>query len=215
MKKIHLLVLLFLFCLSSTSSASIEESIEELFQKKDELYFQIEKIKENEIEQQIGDIVYDQEIRSSTISAIDSPLSPIFITNFSGETLNKLLNGTGLEGLGYAFQQAEEKYQVNSIFLIAIAGLESGYGSSRLAREKNNLFGYNANDSNPYGDASSFSTKEECILKVAQKLKENYLSPNGKYFYGCSIEGVNIFYCSSKDWTPKIKNMMINLYNRI
>ena len=61
--------------------------------------------------------------------------------------VKKMKAENGLEGLGVCFQRMEEKYSINSIILLSIAILESGYGLSKLAKEKNNLFGLDANDS--------------------------------------------------------------------
>ena len=61
------------------------------------------------------------------------------------------------------FYNIEQKYDINGIFLAAIAIHESGWGTSTIAKNKNNLFGYGAVDSNPYGGAYSFSSYNEGI----------------------------------------------------
>ena len=54
--------------------------------------------------------------------------------------INKIKHDHKLKGLGSAFLEAENRYNVNAIILASIACLESGYGTSKLAIEKNNLF---------------------------------------------------------------------------
>ena len=56
------------------------------------------------------------------------------------------------------FYYAEKQYKINGVFLAAVAVHESGWGTSTIAKNKNNLFGYGAVDSNPYGGAYSFSS---------------------------------------------------------
>lgn len=133
-------------------------------------------------------------------------------TNLTAEQLELILKGTGLEGLGSAYVKAEETYSVSSIALIGISSVESSWGSSNMARAKNNLFGYKAYDSN-VGAATKFRTKEDSIMTVAQALDENYLQPYGAYFRGVTLMDVNNSYASDKDWYKKITysmNLMID-----
>ena len=48
-------------------------------------------------------------------------------SNLSAEQFNKILTNTGLEGLGKSFEEAEKKYNINGLYLIGLACLESGY----------------------------------------------------------------------------------------
>jgi beta-N-acetylglucosaminidase len=133
-------------------------------------------------------------------------------TSLTGEQLDVLLKGTGLEGLGSAYAKAEEQYSVSAIVLIGISSVESAWGNSNFALTRNNLFGYQAYDSNT-GAARRFKTKEACILEVAKALSENYLVPTGDYYNGVTLKDVNIKYASDKDWNKKITyamNLMVS-----
>ncbi len=44
----------------------------------------------------------------------------------------------------------KKKYNINGIFLASIAIHESGWGTSQIANDKNNLFGYGSYDATPY-----------------------------------------------------------------
>ena len=55
------------------------------------------------------------------------------------------------------FYYIENQYQINGIFVASIAIHESAWGTSKIARDKKNLFGYGAYDSNPYNGAYQFS----------------------------------------------------------
>ncbi|MFH5941665.1 glucosaminidase domain-containing protein, partial [Staphylococcus aureus] len=71
----------------------------------------------------------------------------------SVSALNKILKGKGtLNNQGKAFAEACKKHNINEIYLIAHAFLESGYGTSNFANGKDgvyNYFGIGAYDNNP------------------------------------------------------------------
>lgn len=136
-------------------------------------------------------------------------------TGFTKDELDYVLSGTELEGLGEAFEKAEEEYSVNSIFLMAVAKHESGNGTSYLAREKNNLFGFNAIDSDPINAATHFKSKDESIEYVAKFLSENYLDPEGKFYNGVSTDAINISYATDLEWSNKVEGHMIEIANKL
>jgi len=135
--------------------------------------------------------------------------------NVTSKELNDYLEGSALEGLGEALINAEDEYGVNAMFLLAIAKHESANGTSRLARNKNNLFGFGANDSDPYGMAKTFATKDDCIMTVAQALSKNYLRPAGRYHRGFSVQDVNQVYASDKAWGNSLVNIMLGINESI
>jgi beta-N-acetylglucosaminidase len=136
------------------------------------------------------------------------------VRNSSGDSLdniNRSLEGSAMSGLGAAFKAAENSYGVNAYFLTALAAHESDFGSSAIARDKNNLFGFMAYDHNPYESAKSYSSVEESIFDVAQYLSEQYLSEGGKHYNGVSIEGIGTRYATDPLWADKIKNHLKQL----
>ncbi|MNV28758.1 putative endo-beta-N-acetylglucosaminidase precursor [compost metagenome] len=132
------------------------------------------------------------------------------VTGLNGYQLDSLLKGTGLEGLGSAYAEAESLYGVSAIALVAMSAHESTWGTSSIANSRNNLFGYQAYDSDT-NSAKRFKTRKECILTVAKHLSENYLSENGAYYNGPTFKGVNVRYASDKEWTTKVENVLISL----
>ena len=96
-----------------------------------------------------------------------------------------------------AFVDAENNYGISSLYLLAHACEESAWGTSQIA--PNNLFGFNADDANPAGDASSFVSQAACIDFVARFIKQNYLTPGGKYYNGDTLHDIFIKYSSSHD----------------
>lgn len=127
---------------------------------------------------------------------------------------NMMLKNTNLEGIGSALVKAESQYNVNGLYLLGLCCLESAYGTSNFAINRNNLVGWNANDENP-NNASYFNSFEDCILKVAQKLQENYLNENGCYFNGYSARAIDVKYCTDKKHADKIVNIVNKLMKEV
>ncbi len=124
------------------------------------------------------------------------------------------------------FYNMEKKYNINGIFLASMAIHESAWGTSQIAQDKKNLFGYGSYDSTPYESSFEFETYAEGIETVAKSLVKYYLNPSGTkiydgetaagwYYNGPTLEGVNTRYASDKDWHNKVFNYMQMLYNRL
>jgi beta-N-acetylglucosaminidase len=132
------------------------------------------------------------------------------LTKPSGETaatLNAFLSGSALAGLGASFMNAEATEHVSARYFVAHAILESAWGTSAIAQNKHNLFGYGANDANPYGDAVSFSSFDACIQFVAQRVAQAYLSSSGAFYHGPTLRGMNVDYASDPLWASKIASI--------
>lgn len=132
-------------------------------------------------------------------------------SGYTADELNKVLEGTGLEKLGYYYYQAEKQYNVNAVFLIGLSALESGWGTSNLSNTKNNLFGWQAYDNN-VSSASYFDTKGDGILYVAKGLSNMYFSEQGRYHRGNTLKDVNYYYASSSTWADNIGYIMCDVY---
>lgn len=124
------------------------------------------------------------------------------------------------------FYNIEKKYNINGILLASMAIHESAWGTSQIAQDKKNLFGYGSYDSTPYESSFEFDTYAEGIETVAKSLVKYYLNPSGTkiydgetaagwYYNGPTLEGVNTRYASDKDWHNKVFNYMQMLYNRL
>ena len=124
------------------------------------------------------------------------------------------------------FYNIEQKYKINGIFVAAIGIHESAWGTSTIAKDKNNLFGFAAYDRDPYNSAASFENYETCIDTVAKVLAKNYLNISGTkineeiiataaYYNGPTLSGVNTRYASDEEWANKVYKYMEFLYNRL
>ena len=79
---------------------------------------------------------------------------------------------TPLPQLGAAFMRAERQEGINARYFVAHAMLESGWGTSAIARYKRNLFGYNAYDRDPWKHARRFSSHARGVATVAEILRD-------------------------------------------
>jgi beta-N-acetylglucosaminidase len=132
------------------------------------------------------------------------------LTAPSGETaasLNQFLSGSALAGLGASFMLAETTYHVSARYFVAHAILESAWGTSAIAFYKHNLFGFGANDANPYGDAMTFTSFDACIQYVAQFIQTHYLTVGGPFYHGPTLRGMNVDYASDPNWAEKIASI--------
>lgn len=124
------------------------------------------------------------------------------------------------------FYNMEKKYNINGLFLASMAIHESGWGTSQIANDKKNLFGYGSYDNTPYESSFEFTDYSEGIETVAKSLVKYYLNPSGTkiydgetaagwYYNGPTLSGVNTRYASDQDWHTKVYNYMELLYNRL
>lgn len=135
--------------------------------------------------------------------------------------INKIKHDHKLKGLGSAFLEAENRYNVNAIILASIACLESGYGTSKLAIEKNNLFGLDASlskvGSNDYG--SGYKTKEECINYAAHRIGRQYIELDEtckwRYVNAKDIYSVGKKWCVTSGWADKVISIANKIQNNI
>ena len=123
------------------------------------------------------------------------------------------------------FYYIENQYSINGIFVASIGIHESAWGTSKIAKNKYNLFGYGAYDSNPYNGAYKFSNYSECIDLIARVLVKHYLNPygtsiydgeiaTGKYYNGNTLSGVNKKYASDSNWANSVYKYMKYLYDK-
>lgn len=123
-------------------------------------------------------------------------------TFISPEEIDNLLAGTKLYGIGNSVHEAELKYGVNALFIISLAVIESGWGESYLAHNRNNIFGICAFDGNE-GAASSFTTKGECVLYLGKLIAEDYFAAGRVDLYS-----INAIYASNPEWANMVSGMM-------
>lgn len=112
-----------------------------------------------------------------------------------------------LWGTGTYFTQYQEQYGVNALATFAMACLESAYGTSNYAQERNNLFGWSAYDSDP-DQAATFSSIQTCIEEHMGINLRGYLNIQDYRFFGGHLgnkgSGFNVKYAGDPYWGMKI-----------
>ncbi len=142
--------------------------------------------------------------RSSTNITANEMLS--YINSKGYNTSNSVLANSNAIN---TFIEGEAKFSVNAAMEFSMAILESGYGTSNIAVNKNNLFGWGAVDSGPYAGAYHFPTIKEGILYHFENgLSDGYLDSGFDYRYfggsfGNKNTGVNVRYASDPYWGMK------------
>lgn len=118
-------------------------------------------------------------------------------------------------GQGEVFLEASRQSGLDPKYIIAHAGLESGWGTSPIAKDKFNFFGISAFNHDPYNSAKSFSSFEEGIIEGALWIKRNY-TDEGQNTLSSMIYGdeYNV-YCvddngnPSQSWIDKIVDIIL------
>ena len=124
------------------------------------------------------------------------------------------------------FYYIEQQYNINGIFVAAVGIHESAWGTSSISKNKKNLFGYGAYDSDPSGSAHTFQTYGEGIDLVARVFMKYYLNPSGTpiyggeiatgtYYEGATLTAVNKRYATDKNWANGVFKWMTYLYNKL
>ena len=140
-------------------------------------------------------------------------------TNYSADELNRVysmmnIRDSRLAGKGAIFKEAEKRYGVNALYLMAHSALESAWGRSQIANDKNNFFGIAAYDTSPYDSAKKFDDVDKGILGAAKWIRENYID-RGRDHLGNKATGMNVRYASDPYWGEKIASIMMNINSRL
>lgn len=153
-------------------------------------------------------------------------------TGFTLDDYKKMLSGMSsdknkiIEENAETFYNIDKNYKINGVFVAAMAIHESAWGTSTIANNKKNLFGYGAYDSSPYTSSFSFDTYAEGIETVAKALVKYYINEEGtpiydgetakgSYYNGSTAADINIKYASDSNWHSKVYKYMEMIYNRI
>ena len=117
-------------------------------------------------------------------------------------------NQSKMVNSGWFFVNAQETYGVNALLAFCMGLLESGWGRSSIAINKNNLFGWNAVDSNPSGSADKYDNIESAVTQHMAVNLRGYLDINDARFFGSHLgnkgSGFNVKYASDPYWGLKI-----------
>ena len=145
-------------------------------------------------------------------------------TNYTAADINRLYSLMGasdskLAGKGATFKAAEQRYGVNALYLVAHSALESAWGRSKIAKDKNNFFGITAYDDTPYTSATKFDNVDSGIMGAARWINSRYLHnsgypANGAYL-GNKAGGMNVNYATAPYWGESIASIMFSANEKL
>lgn len=145
-------------------------------------------------------------------------------SNYTADEINRYITAhtasdSKLRNLGAALKEAENTYGVNALLTLSVAINESGWGQSRIAKDKNNLFGMGAVDSDPYNGAYKYPSTRESVLDFTKNFISNqYANPRDWKYWGAFLGnknlGANVKYASDPFWGEKAASyaMQIDYY---
>ena len=153
-------------------------------------------------------------------------------SGFSLEQFKKVLSNNNqdknkvLENNAEYFYYIEQQYGINGVFVAAIGIHESAWGTSKIARDKKNLFGYGAYDMSAYSSAYSYNGYAAGIDMIARVLVKHYLNPKGtsiydgekatgRFYNGKTLTAVNKRYATDKSWSSSVYKWMQYLYKKL
>lgn len=132
--------------------------------------------------QQIDEVIEETEENvEEIITEIETPTIEYNTTNitqksgFTAEQFNTIIDtvltnlnkgSTKMTGIGEALYQVEQEYDVNGLYLLGIASLESGWGTSQYATERNNIYGL---------INKTFDSVDECTLYMGKLIRNSYI----------------------------------------
>lgn len=153
-------------------------------------------------------------------------------SGFSLEQFKKVLSNNNqdknkvFENNAEYFYYIEQQYGINGVFVAAIGIHESAWGTSKIARDKKNLFGYGAYDMSAYSSAYSYNGYAAGIDMIARVLVKHYLNPKGtsiyngekatgRFYNGKTLTAVNKRYATDKNWSSSVYKWMQYLYKKL
>lgn len=174
----------------------------------------------------------EQDIRAAMDINNGHDLQYLLLNGQSGaseDELNELLEDKGIfKNMGEAFLTAERIHQVNALYLVSHAFLETGHGQSELASGIEienttyyNFFGIGAFDyaaieeGASYAQQAEWSTPEAAIIGGAKFIRLNYLDNGQNTLYRMRWNPNNPgthLYATDIQWAEKIAIIMQEQY---
>ncbi|UBH11632.1 glucosaminidase domain-containing protein [Macrococcus armenti] len=159
----------------------------------------------------------------------------------SAKTLNKLLVGKGaLAGQGAAFAQAAKQFNINEVYLIAHAILETGHGTSRLSnglainstntaitqkgKKYYNMYGAKAIDTNTevggikYAKSQGWDTQSKAIIGGAKYVRSAYIDQGQRTLHQMRwnpAQPATHQYATDINWASKNAAIIAGMYKTL
>ena len=172
-----------------------------------------------------GTVAFNANANADNLGALDvtselpklsaSQISSIIAQHFPNSTVITPSDAQGI-------YDAQQKSGMSALAILGIGALESGYGTSNIAKQKNNIWGWNATNVNPGGNATSFSQMSEGAKQFADAYLKTYYNGYGAKSInsagtGNNPSGKGYAYHDNgsidSSWATKVSSIMKNFYN--
>ena len=144
-----------------------------------------------------------------------SQISKIIQTHFGN---SPVISTSDAEGI----YNAQKTTGMSALAILGIGALESGWGTSDIAKKTNNMWGYGATNINPLGNAHRYGQMSQGAAQFASEFMKTYYNGYGLKSIGAVGSGGgngNIAYAqdgngnASTTWAPQVTDIMGKLYN--
>lgn len=135
------------------------------------------------------------------------------LSNISVKQMRQILQDTDLQEFAPVYVKIERELHINAIAICALSALESGWGTSKRAKEDHNYTGFGV-----YSDEAegiNAASGEENLLMTAKHIRSEYLTKGARYDNGPSLIGINTMYCVGDTWAYKIADIGYRLMAKL
>ncbi|MDQ0188589.1 glucosaminidase domain-containing protein [Alicyclobacillus cycloheptanicus] len=158
-----------------------------------------------DVENSNGQVIYTQPSFSNVDLRFPAP------SQLTAAAIDQILgsHSSPLQGLGATIIEAQQTYSVDANYLVSHAVEESTWGTSQIALNNNDLYGYGATDQSNGAAAGMFPSEAYAILFQAFEVRNNYLTPDASNWGGApTLNGMHKNYASDPNWATNIENVM-------
>lgn len=178
---------------------------------------EVERLKLNQnidMEKQVlSQMKIDLQELNSLNGVVFNPNDVTEVSNISVKQMRQILQGTDLQEFAPVYVRIEKELHINAIAICALSALESGWGTSKRAKEDHNYTGFGV-----YSDEAegiNAASGEENLLMTAKHIREKYLTKGAVYDNGPSLVGINTMYCVGDTWAYKIADIGYRLMAKL
>lgn len=177
----------------------------------------VERLKLNQNIDMEKQVLSQMKIDLQELNALDgvvfNPNDVTEVSNISVKQMRQILQDTDLQEFAPVYVRIEKELHINAIAICALSALESGWGTSKRAKEDHNYTGFGV-----YSDEAegiNAASGEENLLMTAKHIREKYLTKGAVYDNGPSLIGINTMYCVGDTWAYKIADIGYRLMAKL
>lgn len=116
--------------------------------------------------------------------------------------------GSVMLGKGEAFLRAAQESGLDVRYLVAHAAHETAWGTSKIAKQKGNMYGIGAFDASPYKSAYGYDSVTAGIIEGAKWIAKNYVDKGQNTLYKMRHNKGVHEYATDPLWDEKIAKIM-------